>query len=111
MKLSALHVLCVEDLSFPIILEAEDEDKDKDKKEAGSGTNVGSAKNQNTPAGRAYKDSGLSQQEISKRTGISEPEISKYKSKDPKIHRDPSIKSLKRLAKVVNVKQMFPNIL
>jgi hypothetical protein len=112
MRLSGLHILYVEDLSLPLpVLEDEKDGEDKDDKDNKGSKNIGNTKNQNTPAGRAYKDTGLTQKEISRRTGISEPEISKYKSDDPDIARDPSIKSLKRLSKVVNVKQMFPKIL
>lgn len=112
MKLSGLHNLHVEDMTLPLTLCEDDEKEDKkEKSDEKSGSGTGGKKNEGSPAAKAYKGTGLSQQEIADKSGLSKAEISKYKSKDPDIHRDPSVDSLKRLAKAgVNVRQMLPDL-
>jgi len=130
MKLMAINSLCIEDLKVmdlllsgrgDVLLEEDDEGEGEDKgegekKEGGEkeepvGPGPGTKKNEGSPAAKAYGGSGMSQQEISNKTGISKAEISKYKSSEPEIHRDPSVKSLEKLAKAgVNVRQMLPQV-
>lgn len=108
MKLSGLHSLMVEDFSLGIMEADEDEDTKEDE---GEDKNVGDKKHEDSPVAKAYRASGMSQQEIADKTGLSKAEISKYKSDDPDVHRDPSIKSLERLNKAgVNVQQMLPGV-
>jgi ribosome-binding protein aMBF1 (putative translation factor) len=107
MKLSLLHALEVRD-QYPIT-EENKEDKDKDKK----GSGLGTKKNEQSPAAKAYKATGLSQDEIADKAGVDKSTISRYKSKDPDIQRTPSVKTLKSLANKANVsvKQMLPDLL
>lgn len=108
MKLCGLHRLLVEDLAFSPILEADEEEKTDEKSEV---PGAGAKKHEDSPAAKAYRASGMSQQEIADKAGLSKAEVSKYKSSDPDVHRDPSVKSLERLAQAgVNVRQMLPRV-
>jgi hypothetical protein len=115
MKLSAMHVLLVEDLAFPIIMEADDEGGDKEEKkpekskQAGEG---GGKKNEDSAAARAYHAAGFDkQQDLADRTRLSKATISKYKSSDPKVHINPSADALKRMAKAgVNPNEILKGV-
>lgn len=116
MKLGAINILCIEDIKVmrsidDILYEEDNTEKEDDAEKKDDGELQTSKKNEGSPAAKAYKSSSMSQQEISNKTGISKAEISKYKSSDPDIHRDPSVKSLEKLSRAgVNIRQMLPNL-
>ena len=72
----------------------------------------GFRRNEASPISKAYHSSGMSQDEIAKKTGVHASTISRYKHrKESDIKRRPSFSTLKKLADVVGKPEtLFPEL-
>lgn len=84
MKLKAIHALDTEEMSLVRDLYLEAKKKSTPKKDS--------------PIGRAYKSTGLSQEKIAKKLGVHPSTVSRYKSDKKGIQRRPRFDTLKKLA-------------
>ncbi len=89
MKLSTLSVITVtnairEDLAPVVLLDEEDDKKKKAKKEKG-----GRRVKEDPSIARAYDQTGKSQAEIADAIGVHPSTVSRWKSEDPDVKRNP----------------------
>lgn len=103
MRLNGIHSLHVADLPVLEGLFSEAEGKMKP---------GGNRKNEGSPAAKAYRGSGKSQEIIAKKAGVHPSTISRYKSKEAGIERKPSFDTLKRLTAAVGSRasSIFPEL-
>ena len=104
MRLFGLSQLTVSELS---ILDSIQEDGGGEMPGVG-----GFRRNEASPISKAYHSSGMSQDEIAKKTGVHASTISRYKHrKESDIKRRPSFSTLKKLADVVGKPEtLFPEL-
>jgi len=97
MKLAGLHSLETNDLPLmeSILLERKSRRKPKNLKKKSSGY----YKNDSSPVAKAYRTTNKTQAALAKAAGVNPSTISRYKSNKVGIHRNPSLNTLKRLAR------------